>query len=103
DVWIDFSAPAASVANVRAAAAAGVRIVVGTTGLGADDKQVLAGGAKSTPIVFAPNMSVGVTVLLKLVADAARALGPGYDIEIVEAHHRMKRDAPSGTAPRLAD
>jgi 4-hydroxy-tetrahydrodipicolinate reductase len=103
DVWIDFSAPVSSVANVRAAAAAGVRIVVGTTGLSPDDKQVLAEAARTTPIVFAPNMSVGVTVLLKLVADAARALGPGYDIEIVEAHHKAKRDAPSGTALRLAE
>jgi 4-hydroxy-tetrahydrodipicolinate reductase len=91
------------VANVRAAAAAGVRIVVGTTGLGPEDKQVLAEAATKTPVVFAPNMSVGVTVLLKLVADAARALGPGYDIEIVEAHHKAKRDAPSGTALRLAE
>jgi 4-hydroxy-tetrahydrodipicolinate reductase len=103
DVWIDFSAPASTVANVRTAAAAGVRIVVGTTGLGTDDKQVIADAAKTIPIVFAPNMSVGVTVLLKLVADAARALGHGYDIEIVEAHHRAKRDAPSGTALRLAE
>jgi 4-hydroxy-tetrahydrodipicolinate reductase len=103
DVWIDFSAPAASVANVRAATAAGARIVVGTTGLSAADKEVVAAAARTIPVVLAPNMSVGVTVLLKLVADAARALGPGYDIEIVEAHHRAKRDAPSGTALRLAE
>jgi 4-hydroxy-tetrahydrodipicolinate reductase len=103
DVWIDFSAPVATVANVRAAAAAGVRIVVGTTGLSPEDKKVISEAAAKTPVVFAPNMSVGVTVLLKLVADAARALGPGYDIEIVEAHHRMKRDSPSGTALRLAE
>jgi 4-hydroxy-tetrahydrodipicolinate reductase len=103
DVWIDFSAPAASVANARAAAAAGARIVVGTTGLSAADKQVLAEAARTIPVVFAPNMSVGVNVLLKLVADAARTLGPGYDIEIVEAHHRQKRDSPSGTALRLAE
>jgi 4-hydroxy-tetrahydrodipicolinate reductase len=103
DVWIDFSSPASTVANVKAAAAAGVRIVVGTTGLSAEDKKVIADASTAIPVVFAPNTSLGVTVLLKLVADAARALGPDYDIEIVEAHHRMKRDAPSGTALRLAE
>jgi 4-hydroxy-tetrahydrodipicolinate reductase len=103
DVWIDFSSPATTVANARAAAAAGAAIVIGTTGLGAEDKDAIAAAAKSTPVVLTPNMSVGVNVLLKLVADAARALGPGYDLEIVETHHRMKRDAPSGTALRLAE
>jgi 4-hydroxy-tetrahydrodipicolinate reductase len=103
DVWIDFSAPASTVANVRAAQAAGVRMVIGTTGLSSADRQVIAGAAASIPVVLAPNTSLGVTVLLKLVADAARALGPGYDIEVVETHHRLKRDAPSGTALRLAE
>jgi 4-hydroxy-tetrahydrodipicolinate reductase len=103
DVWIDFSTPAASVANARAAATGGAAIVIGTTGLAPEDKENIAAVAKTTPIVLTPNMSVGVNVLLKLVADAARALGPGYDLEIVEAHHRMKRDAPSGTALRLAE
>jgi 4-hydroxy-tetrahydrodipicolinate reductase len=64
---------------------------------------VIADAATAIPVVLAPNTSLGVTVLLKLVADAARALGSGYDIEVVEAHHRMKRDAPSGTALRLAE
>ena len=103
DVWIDFSAPAATVANARAAAAAGTAIVIGTTGLSPADKEIVATSARTVPVVLAPNMSVGVNVLLRLVADAARALGPGYDIEIVEAHHRAKRDAPSGTALRLAE
>jgi 4-hydroxy-tetrahydrodipicolinate reductase len=103
DVWIDFTAPASTVANVRAAQAAGARIVVGTTGLSPEDRQVIATAAAAIPVVLAPNTSLGVTVLLKLVADAARALGPGYDIEVVEAHHRLKRDAPSGTALRLAE
>jgi 4-hydroxy-tetrahydrodipicolinate reductase len=103
DVWIDFSSPASSVANVRAAQAAGVRIVVGTTGLSPDDRQVIVEAAATIPVVFAPNTSLGVTVLLKLVADTARALGPAYDIEVVETHHRLKRDAPSGTALRLAE
>jgi 4-hydroxy-tetrahydrodipicolinate reductase len=103
DVWIDFTAPAATVAHARAAADAGAAMVIGTTGLSAEDRVVIEACATRVPIVLAPNMSVGVTVLLKLVTDAARALGPSYDIEIVEAHHRMKRDAPSGTALRLAE
>jgi 4-hydroxy-tetrahydrodipicolinate reductase len=103
DVWIDFSAPVATVGNVRAAKAAGAALVVGTTGLTAADKEIIAAAAGTIPVVFSPNMSVGVNVLLELVARAARTLGPAYDIEIVEAHHRMKRDAPSGTALRLGE
>ena len=103
EVWIDFSVPSATVANAQAAAAAGAALVVGTTGLSPADKQVIARAAEKIAVVFSPNMSVGVNMLLKLVADAARALGPAYDIEIVEAHHRMKRDSPSGTALRLAE
>jgi len=103
DVWIDFSAPAATVANVEAAAKAGAAMVVGTTGLLAADQETIAAAAQRIPIVLAPNMSVGVNVMLKLVADAARLLGPTYDIEIVETHHRAKRDAPSGTALRLGE
>jgi 4-hydroxy-tetrahydrodipicolinate reductase len=103
DVWIDFSVPAATLAAVRAAQAMNVAMVVGTTGLSASDREQLRAAAKQIPIVFSPNMSVGVNVMLKLVADAARALGPSYDLEIVEAHHRAKRDAPSGTALRLAE
>jgi 4-hydroxy-tetrahydrodipicolinate reductase len=103
DVWIDFSAPAATVANVKAAATAGAAVVIGTTGLSAADKAEIATAAKSIPVVLAPNMSVGVNVMLKLVADAARMLGAAYDIELVETHHRLKRDAPSGTALRLAE
>jgi 4-hydroxy-tetrahydrodipicolinate reductase len=103
DVWIDFSIPSATMAAVRAAADAGVALVIGTTGLSPSDRDELAVAARRIPIVFTPNMSVGVNVLLKLVADAARALGPTYDLEIVETHHRAKRDAPSGTALRLAE
>jgi len=101
DVWIDFSTPAAALASVEAAQAAGAAMVIGTTGLLAADKDRIAAAAKAIPIVLSPNMSVGVNVMLKLVADAAARLGPGYDIEIVEIHHRAKRDAPSGTALRL--
>jgi 4-hydroxy-tetrahydrodipicolinate reductase len=103
DVWIDFSVPAATLAAVKAAASMGVAMVIGTTGLSPGDRQELREAARQIPIVFTPNMSVGVNVLLKLVADAARVLGPGYDLEIVETHHRAKRDAPSGTALRLAE
>jgi 4-hydroxy-tetrahydrodipicolinate reductase len=103
DVWIDFSSPGVAVANANVAAQAGAAIVIGTTGLSAQDKDAIALAAKKVPIVLAPNMSVGVNVMLRLVADAARALGAGYDVEIVETHHRAKRDAPSGTALRLAE
>ena len=77
--------------------------MVGTTGLPARDRERIADAARKVAVVFSPNMSVGVSVLLELVANAARALGPAYDIEIVEAHHRLKRDSPSGTALRLAE
>jgi len=103
DVWIDFSSPGAALANASAAAQAGAAIVIGTTGLSTQDKDAIALAAKKVPIVLAPNMSVGVNVMLRLVADAARLLGAGYDVEIVETHHRAKRDAPSGTALRLAE
>ena len=103
DVWIDFSAPAGTVANVKAATAAGAAMVIGTTGLSVADKEHIAAAAKSIPVMLAPNMSVGVNVMLKIVADAARTLGPAYDVEILETHHRAKRDAPSGTALRLAE
>ncbi len=96
DVWIDFSVPAATLAAVKAAQSMNVAMVVGTTGLSPGDREELRAAARQIPIVFTPNMSVGVNMLLKLVADAARVLGPGYDIEIVETHHRAKRDAPSG-------
>jgi 4-hydroxy-tetrahydrodipicolinate reductase len=103
DVWIDFSVPAATVLAADAAQAAGASLVVGTTGLSDEQRAVLERAATTIPVVFAPNYSVGVNVMLKLVSDAARALGPSYDLEIVEAHHRAKRDAPSGTALRLGE
>ena len=103
DVWIDFSSPAATAANATAAAERGAALVVGTTGVDAAGKKALGDAATRVPVVFAPNTSVGITALIRLVADAARLLGPGYDLEIVETHHRAKRDAPSGTALRLAE
>ncbi len=103
DVWIDFSAAASAPVNAQAAAEAGAGFVLGTTGVPAVDRQKVEQVASRVPVVLSPNMSVGINVLLRLVSDAARALGPGYDIEIVETHHRLKRDAPSGTALRLAE
>jgi len=103
DVLIDFTRPAGTLAHLRACATHGVGAVVGTTGLDEGDKRALRDFGKRIPIVFAANMSVGVNVLLFLVQDAARALGPGFDIEIVEMHHKHKVDAPSGTALRLGE
>jgi 4-hydroxy-tetrahydrodipicolinate reductase len=103
DVVIDFTAPAASLHHAKACAEKGVALVVGTTGFSAQARAELAGHAQRIPILMAPNMSVGVNVLFRLVTQAAKALGPQYEIEIVETHHRQKRDAPSGTALRLAE
>jgi len=103
DVLIDFTRPEGTLAHVAACARAGVAAVVGTTALSTADKGALADFGNAIPIVFAPNMSVGVTVLLRLVEEAAKLLGIGYDVEIVEMHHRHKIDAPSGTALLLGD
>jgi 4-hydroxy-tetrahydrodipicolinate reductase len=102
-VWIDFSAATAAATHAQAAADAGAGLVLGTTGLHAGDRERIGHAARRVPVVLSPNMSVGINLLLRLVSEAARALGPGYDIEIVETHHRQKRDAPSGTALRLAE
>jgi 4-hydroxy-tetrahydrodipicolinate reductase len=103
DVLIDFTRPSATVAHVNACAAAGVGAVVGTTGLDEADRNALREAGRTIPLVYAPNMSVGVNVLLKLVALAAQRLGADYDVEIVEMHHRHKVDAPSGTALQLGE
>ena len=103
DVLIDFTRPEGTLAHLAACARHRVAAVVGTTGLDAAQKDALAGFGRAVPIVFAANMSVGVNVLLSLVESAARALGPAFDIEIVEMHHRHKVDAPSGTALRLGE
>ncbi len=101
DVVIDFTAPAATVQHAEWCAANGVGMVIGTTGLSDADLAALDTHAASIPIVQAPNMSVGVNALCALIDQAARMLGGDYDIEIIEAHHRHKKDAPSGTALRL--
>lgn len=103
DAIIDFSAPEASIKNLEFAAKSGSAIVIGTTGLSVQHRERIKELSKDTRVVFAPNMSVGVNLLFKLVAEAAKALGDDYDIEIVEAHHRHKVDAPSGTALRAAE
>lgn len=103
DVLIDFTRPEGTLAHLAACAAAKVGAVVGTTGLSAADKEAMRGFARGIPIVFAPNMSVGVNVLIKLVEVAAQRLGDDYDVEILEMHHRHKVDAPSGTALSLGE
>jgi 4-hydroxy-tetrahydrodipicolinate reductase len=95
---IDFTRPEATFGYLDACAAAGVPLVIGTTGFDEAGRARIAAAARQIPIVFAPNMSVGVNLLMKLAEVAARVLQDGYDIEIVEAHHRHKVDAPSGTA-----
>jgi 4-hydroxy-tetrahydrodipicolinate reductase len=102
DVLIEFSAPDASVEHAKAAATAGKAIVIGTTGFSEDQKQELAQVGTRTRCLVAPNMSMGVNLMFSLAEKVARALGDGYDVEIIEAHHRMKKDAPSGTADKLA-
>ena len=101
DVVIDFTVPAASVAHAALAASLGRALVIGTTGLDVAQSQAVKQAARSAPIMWAPNMSLAVTLLIELVEDAARRLGPDYDIEILEMHHRDKIDAPSGTALAL--
>ena len=104
DVAVDFSFHAASAAAAPALAAAGVPWVVGTTGLGAAEQAAVAQAARKIPVVLSANMSLGVNLLYALVAQAARALaGLRYDCEIIERHHRRKKDAPSGTALYLGE
>jgi 4-hydroxy-tetrahydrodipicolinate reductase len=102
-VAIDFTRPAAAVAHARACLARGCPVVIGTTGHDAAARRELATVAEAVPVVLAPNMSLGVNLLLRLAALAARALPPQYDAEIFEAHHRDKLDAPSGTALALGE
>jgi len=103
DVIIDFTFHEATMQIARQAAQKNRAMVIGTTGLSADNLQELADLTKNFPCVQAPNMAVGVNVLFKLAAKVASILGNDYDMEIVEAHHRMKKDAPSGTAVKLGE
>ena len=102
-VLIDFTRPEGTLAHLAVCRELGVAAVIGTTGLSADHKAEIARSAQRIPIVLAPNMSAGVNVVMKLLEMAARALHEGYDIEIIETHHRHKVDAPSGTALQMGE
>lgn len=101
DILIDFTRPEATMTHVASCRAKGIKMVIGTTGFSPKQREELEAASKEIAIVFAPNMSVGVNVTLKLLEVAAKALSEGYDIEIIEAHHRHKVDAPSGTALQM--
>ena len=103
DVLIDFTRPEGTLAHLAVCSQLGVKAVVGTTGFSDAQKAEIATFAQRTAIVMAPNMSVGVNVTLKLLQMAAQAMATGYDIEIIEAHHRHKVDAPSGTALKMGE
>jgi len=100
---IDFTRPEATLRHLEICRRHGVAMVIGTTGFDAAGKRAIAAAAQDIPLVFAPNMSVGVNVVFRLLEVAARILDAGYDIEVVEAHHRHKVDAPSGTALRMGE
>jgi 4-hydroxy-tetrahydrodipicolinate reductase len=102
-VLVEFSVPEATLAHLRLAADRGARAVIGTTGFTAADREEIGALARRTAVVLSPNMSVGVTLALRVLDTMARALGDDYDVEITEIHHRWKKDAPSGTALRMAE
>jgi len=102
-VLIDFTRPEGTLAHLKICRELGVKLVIGTTGFTDEQKAEIADAAKDIAIVMAPNMSVGVNVTLKLLQMAAQAMPTGYDIEIIEAHHRHKVDAPSGTALKMGE
>lgn len=103
DVLVDFTRPEGTLVHLDMCRKLGVRMVIGTTGFNPEQKQRIADAAKTIAVVMAPNMSVGVNLTFKLAELAARVLNEGYDIEIIEAHHRHKVDAPSGTALRMGE
>jgi 4-hydroxy-tetrahydrodipicolinate reductase len=103
DVLIDFTRPEGTLAHVAACGRQGVRMVIGTTGFNEQQRALIADAARGVAIAMAPNFSVGVNVMFRLLDAAARSLGKGYDVEILEAHHRHKVDAPSGTALRMGE
>jgi 4-hydroxy-tetrahydrodipicolinate reductase len=102
-ILIEFSVPEASLSHLRIVARTGGRAVIGTTGFSAAQKEEVTELARQAPILLSPNMSVAVNVAFRVLADIARMLGDDYDVEITETHHRFKKDAPSGTALRLAE
>jgi 4-hydroxy-tetrahydrodipicolinate reductase len=103
DVMIDFTLATSVPENIRKCVSASVKMVIGTTGLTHDDHELIKDAAKKIAIVFAPNMSIGVNLCFKLLEMAAQVIGEDTDIEIIEAHHRHKKDAPSGTALRMGE
>ncbi|MBN1404950.1 MAG: 4-hydroxy-tetrahydrodipicolinate reductase [Candidatus Omnitrophica bacterium] len=103
DVITDFTSSLSTINNVKQAKAAHKPIVIGTTGLTDEEMIIIKSASSSIPILVSPNMSVGVNVLFNIVGSVASHLGDDYDIEIIETHHNQKKDAPSGTAKRLAD
>ncbi len=103
DCLIDFTRPEGTLKHLDICRRRGVHMVIGTTGFSAEQKRQIEAAAKDIPIVFAPNMAVGVNAVFKLLDVAARILNEGYDIEVIEAHHRHKVDAPSGTALRMGE
>ena len=102
-VLIDFTRPEGTLAHLAACRDRGIKMVIGTTGFSEADKALIAEHARHIALMLSPNMSVGVNVVLRLLDTAARALAEGYDVEIVEAHHRHKVDAPSGTALKMGE
>jgi 4-hydroxy-tetrahydrodipicolinate reductase len=103
DVLINFSNPQASLESLEFAGKAGMAVVIGSTGLSPEQVAKLKELSKSARCVFSPNMSVGVNVMFRIVQEVAQVLGPDYDIEILEAHHHLKKDSPSGTAVKLGE
>ena len=103
DCLIDFTRPEGTLQHLQACRRHGVHMVIGTTGFSAEGKQAIQAAAGEIPVVFAPNMAVGVNLVFRLLDMAARALNEGYDVEVIEAHHRHKVDAPSGTALRMGE
>jgi len=102
-VVIDFSAPEATLNHLRIVAQHRRAMVIGTTGLAGTELEELTSLARQVPCVFSPNMSVGVNLIYKVISEMAKTLGDEYDIEVIEAHHRLKKDAPSGTALKIAE
>jgi 4-hydroxy-tetrahydrodipicolinate reductase len=103
EVVIDFSAPEATLEHLRIAAQHRRAMVIGTTGFSASELDELKSLGRQVPCVLSPNMSVGVNLIYKVIGEMAKTLGDEYDIEVIEAHHRLKKDAPSGTALKMAD
>jgi len=103
DVLIDFSNPQATLKHIRTAVEMDTAMVIGTTGFNKEELMEIESHTQRIPCVLAPNMSIGINLILKIIKDISRLLGDDYDIEIIEAHHRLKKDAPSGTALKLAE